>query len=174
LFDCLGRGRPQPKKAADTTKFYELLGVAKTADASEIKKAYRKAALQHHPDRGGDPEKFKELSKAHEVLSDPAKRELYDEGGEEALAEGAQGGGPGGMDIFDIFGGGFGGGRGGRGQRVRKGEDVIFPLVSRMRFSVALNAALPLVVRLEKRAGCSCLLRRLPCLFALYVRVNRK
>jgi len=122
-----GRGRPQQRKPVENSKYYELLGVAKTADANEIKKAYRKAALQHHPDRGGDPEKFKELSRAHEVLSDPEKRSLYDEGGEEALAEGAQGGGGGGMDIFDIFGGGFGG-RGGRGQRVRKGEDVVFPL----------------------------------------------
>jgi len=124
-----GRGRAPPRKpAADTTKFYEALGVSKTADAAEIKKAFRKAALQHHPDRGGDPEKFKEVSKAHEVLSDPEKRALYDEGGEEAVSEGAQGGGPGGMsDIFDMFGMGGRGGRGG-GSRVRRGEDVIFPL----------------------------------------------
>jgi hypothetical protein len=66
-----GRGgaRGSPRGGdADTTKFYELLGVSKEADATEIKKAFRKAALQHHPDRGGDPEKFKELSKVRARL----------------------------------------------------------------------------------------------------------
>jgi DnaJ family protein A protein 2 len=61
------------------------------------------------------------------VLSDPEKRALYDEGGEEALTEGGGGGGPGGMDIFDLFGGAFGGGGGRRGGK-KKGEDVVFPL----------------------------------------------
>lgn len=100
--------------------------MSKEAAPEEIKKAFRKAALQHHPDRGGNADKFKEINKAYEVLSDPQKRALYDEGGEEALTEGG-GGGPGGMDIFDLFGGGFGGG-GRRGPRVRRGEDVVFPL----------------------------------------------
>lgn len=58
-----GGGRPS-RGPVENSRFYELLGVAKTADATEIKKAYRKAALQHHPDRGGDPEKFKELSRS--------------------------------------------------------------------------------------------------------------
>ena len=57
----------------------------KTADAAEIKKAYRKKAMKEHPDKGGDPEKFKELSAAYDVLSDPKKKERYDRGGEDAL-----------------------------------------------------------------------------------------
>jgi len=119
-----GRGR---QKEVDNSKYYELLGVEKTASEAEIKKAFRKAALQHHPDRGGDPEKFKEISKAYEVLADKQKRSLYDEGGEEAVQDGGAGGGGGPSSIFEMFGfGGMGGRRG--GSRVRRGEDVVFPL----------------------------------------------
>jgi len=120
------RRQPAPQeKDVDSSKYYDLLGVSKNADGAEIKKAFRKAALTHHPDRGGDPEKFKEISKAHEVLSDPEKRKLYDQGGEEAVEQGGAGGS--GMEgsIFDLFGGGMGFGG---PQRKRKGEDVIFPL----------------------------------------------
>lgn len=74
-----------PKKEVDNQKFYDLLGVPKTASQDEIKKAFRKKALKEHPDKGGDPEKFKELSTAYEVLSDPEKRELYDRYGEEGV-----------------------------------------------------------------------------------------
>jgi len=81
--------------------------------------------MTHHPDRGGNADTFKELNKAYEVLSDKNKRTLYDEGGEEALENGGAGG-AGGADIFDLFG--FGGGRRGGSNRVRKGEDVLFPL----------------------------------------------
>ena len=107
-----GRGGRQQKEV-DNTKFYKLLGVEKTATHDEIKKAFRKRALKDHPDKGGDPEVFKELSVAYEALSDAKKRDLYDKYGEEGLQEG--GGGAGGMgDIFDLFGmGGRGGG--GRG-----------------------------------------------------------
>ena len=66
--------------------------------------------------------------RAYEVLSDPEKRSLYDEGGEEAVENGGAGGGSGGMDIFDMFGGGMFGGGGGRRGGKKKGEDVIFPL----------------------------------------------
>ncbi|XP_019164159.1 PREDICTED: dnaJ protein homolog [Ipomoea nil] len=124
-----GRGA----KKSDNTKYYDILGVSKNAGVDEIKKAYRKAAIKNHPDKGGDPEKFKELAQAYEVLSDPEKREIYDEYGEDALKEG-MGGGAGMHDPFDIFqsffGGGnpFGGGGGGRGRRQRRGEDVIHPL----------------------------------------------
>ena len=86
----------------DNSKFYELLGCAKDASDADIKKAFRKSAMQHHPDKGGDPEKFKEISKAYEVLSDPEKKQIYDEYGEEGLEGGGGGGGPQGMDIFDL------------------------------------------------------------------------
>ncbi|KMS98345.1 hypothetical protein BVRB_4g093420 [Beta vulgaris subsp. vulgaris] len=124
-------GRP-PKKS-DSTRYYEILGVPKNASPEDLKKAYKKAAIKNHPDKGGDPEKFKELAHAYEVLSDPEKREIYDQYGEDALKEG-MGGGGGAHDPFDIFssffgGSPFGGGGGSsRGRRQRRGEDVIHPL----------------------------------------------
>lgn len=120
-----------PKKS-DNTKYYEVLGVPKTASPDDLKKAYKKAAIKNHPDKGGDPEKFKELAHAYEVLSDPEKREIYDQYGEDALKEGMGGGGdmhdP--FDIFSSFFGGssFGGGGSSRGRRQRRGEDVVHPL----------------------------------------------
>lgn len=114
-----------PKKEVDTNKFYELLEVDKEADQRTIKKAFRKKAMKHHPDKGGDPEKFKEISKAYETLSDPEKRELYNEYGEEGVQNG--GGGMGGAtDIFDMLYRRQGGGRG-RSQKP-KGEDCLFQL----------------------------------------------
>lgn len=120
-----------PKKS-DNTRYYEILGVSKNASPEDLKKAYKKAAIKNHPDKGGDPEKFKELAHAYEVLSDPEKREIYDQYGEDALKEG-MGGGAGAHDPFDIFssffgGGGFGGGGSSRGRRQRRGEDVVHPL----------------------------------------------
>ncbi|CAI0543960.1 unnamed protein product [Linum tenue] len=119
-----------PKKS-DNTRYYEVLGVPKTASPEDLKKAYRKAAIKNHPD------------KAYEVLSDPEKREIYDQYGEDALKEGMGGGGGGGHNPFDIFESFFGGGGFGvmisslclcsvggssRGRRQRKGEDVVHPL----------------------------------------------
>ncbi|KAH9659474.1 Chaperone DNA J 1-like [Citrus sinensis] len=120
-----------PKKS-NNTRYYEILGVSKNASAEDLKKAYKKAAIKNHPDKGGDPEKFKELAQAYEVLSDPEKREIYDQYGEDALKEG-MGGGAGAHDPFDIFSSFFGGspfGAGGssRGRRQRRGEDVVHPL----------------------------------------------
>ncbi|KAH7541820.1 dnaJ protein homolog [Ziziphus jujuba] len=119
-----------PKKS-DNTRYYEILGVSKNASQDDLKKAYKKAAIKNHPDKGGDPEKFKELAQAYDVLSDPEKREIYDQYGEDALKEG-MGGGGGGHDPFDIFQSFFGGSpfggssRGGR--RQRRGDDVVHPL----------------------------------------------
>ncbi|KAK8954556.1 hypothetical protein KSP39_PZI002893 [Platanthera zijinensis] len=125
-----GRGR----KKSDNTRYYQILGVSKDASQDDLKKAYRKAAIKNHPDKGGDPEKFKEIAQAYEVLSDSEKREIYDEHGEDALKEGmGGGGGGGGHDPFDIFQSLFGGngelgGGINRGRRQRRGEDVIHPL----------------------------------------------
>ena len=105
------------KREVDNSKFYDLLGVPKTASDAEIKKAYRKKALKEHPDKGGDPDKFKEVTAAYEILSDREKRQLYDDHGEEAAKQGRPQGG----DIFSqMFGGGMGGGH--RGPK--KGKSV--------------------------------------------------
>eukprot|EP00744_Colponema_vietnamica_P000383 GILI01000678.1.p2 GENE.GILI01000678.1~~GILI01000678.1.p2 ORF type:complete len:432 (-),score=173.40 GILI01000678.1:570-1865(-) len=115
------------REPVDTNKYYEILGVEKTASTEEIKKAFRKAAVKHHPDKGGDVEKFKEMASAYEVLSDPEKRRIYDEFGEDGLKEGGGGGGDP-TDIFDLLMGGRRG-RGGSGApRQRKGEDVVHPI----------------------------------------------
>lgn len=119
-----GMGSRGPKKEVDNNKFYELLGVSKTAGTDEIKKAFRKLALKMHPDKGGDMAKFQELNMAHEVLSDPEKRKIYDTYGEEGLKEGG-GGGP---DLSDLLGGFFGGGGRGKPSGPRKGKSVLHPV----------------------------------------------
>ncbi|MBQ6791231.1 MAG: molecular chaperone DnaJ [Paludibacteraceae bacterium] len=130
---------------AEKRDYYEVLEVPKTATAEEIKKAYRKKAIQYHPDKNpGDKaaeEKFKEAAEAYEVLSDPQKRQRYDQFGMAGM-QGAGGFSGGGMSMEDIFahfgdifqGAGFdlgdigemfmGGGRGSRGPRVRRGSDM--------------------------------------------------
>jgi DnaJ family protein A protein 2 len=97
----MGGGRQ--RKPVDTTEYYKVLGVEKSASGSEIKKAFRKLAMKHHPDRGGDEELFKKIQEAHETLSDEDKRKLYDAGGKEAVEQGGSSGG-GGADIFSMFG----------------------------------------------------------------------
>jgi molecular chaperone DnaJ len=116
--------------------YYEVLGVAKSASASEIKKAYRKLALKYHPDKNeGDADaenKFKEAAEAYEVLSNSEKKSRYDQFGHAGMGGGGFGGGMNMDDIFsqfgDIFGGAFGGGGGfggpRGGARVVKGSNL--------------------------------------------------
>lgn len=71
--------RGSPTASSTDTKLYEILGIDKTAADADVKKAFRKAALQHHPDRGGNADTFKDVNRAYEVLSDPEKRKIYDQ-----------------------------------------------------------------------------------------------
>merc|ERR1719182_1194793 len=119
----MGEMHGRPRRDVDTTKFYKLLGVDKNANAADIKKAYRKLAVQHHPDKGGDPEKFKEITRAYEILSDSEKRAKYDRHGEEGLEDGGGDAG----DIFESFFGG-GGRRGGGSRKRQKTKDVTQPV----------------------------------------------
>jgi len=96
-----GGAKPQAKKKIDNERYYELLGVKNTATETEIKKAYRKKALKEHPDKGGDPEKFKDISKAHDTLMDSNKRAVYDKYGEEDLN--SKGGQPRPEEFFNTF-----------------------------------------------------------------------
>lgn len=124
--------------------YYDVLGVAKTASADEIKKAYRKLAVKYHPDKeSGDEAKFKELGEAYEVLKDSTKRQRYDQFGHAGVGGGPAGHAGGanpfsgfsgfdGQNIqFDFGGGGFEdlfgqffGGNAGGGQRQRRGRDI--------------------------------------------------
>ncbi|HAM36964.1 MAG TPA: molecular chaperone DnaJ [Elusimicrobia bacterium] len=120
--------------------FYNLLGVARNASEAEIKSAYRKLAMKHHPDRNPgskeSEEKFRKINSAYEVLSDPKKRQVYDQFGEAGLsgAGGGPRGGPGfggaGFDAQDVFGDlfeqffGEGGAGGGRRRGARRGADL--------------------------------------------------
>ncbi len=124
--------------------YYEVLGVSKTASADEIKKAFRRLAVQHHPDKeGGNEDKFKEINEAYDVLKDSQKRQRYDQFGHAGVG-GASGGGAGygggnpfegfnfnGQNVNFDFGGGFGdifdqvfGGGGSRRQGPKRGRDV--------------------------------------------------
>jgi len=130
-----------------THKYYDLLGINQNASQDDIKKAYKKAAIANHPDKGGDPEKFKEIANAYQVLSDENKRRDYDHLGDDMFKENAQsGGGGGGMhpfggmnphDIFaNLFGGGgfpgggfpfdmhMNGGHGGGGNHVKRNDHL--------------------------------------------------
>ena len=122
--------------------YYEILGVSKNADASEIKKAYRKQAKQYHPDANDSPdaeEKFKEIQEAYEVLGDPQKKTKYDQFGHAAFDQNSGAGGFSGQgfdfggfdDLSDIFGSFFGGGFGSRQSRANapvQGDDKFLVL----------------------------------------------
>lgn len=120
--------------------YYEILGIAKSASADEIKKAFRKLAVKYHPDKeGGDETKFKEANEAYEVLKDAEKRQRYDQFGHAGVGGSSGGGGAAGGNPFagfggaqninfedlggfgDLFGSMFGGGR---QQRPNRGQDV--------------------------------------------------
>lgn len=121
--------------------YYEVLGVNKDASADELKKAFRRLAVQYHPDKeGGDEAKFKEINEAYEVLKDSSKRQRYDQFGHAGVGGAAGGGNPfegfggfgqgqnvnfdfGDLGLGDIFGSFFGGGQS-RGQRQSRGNDV--------------------------------------------------
>jgi molecular chaperone DnaJ len=115
--------------------YYEVLGVNKDASDEEIKKAYRKLAMKHHPDRNPDnpkaEEHFKEAKEAYENLSDEQKRAAYDQYGHAAFEAGGMGGGgagAGGFDFGDIFGDIFGGARGGGRNSPHRGSDLRYNL----------------------------------------------
>ena len=152
--------------------YYEILGVTKNSTEAEIKKAYRQMAIKYHPDKNPDDkaaeEKFKEAAEAYEILSNPEKKQRYDQFGHAGAGNGfgGHGGGSGGMNMDDIFsqfgdifgghfggsfgGGGFGGGsRGGR--RVRKGtnlrikvklslEDIVNGVQKKIKVNKLVNA----------------------------------
>ncbi len=114
--------------AAQSTDYYEVLGVSRDATPEEIKKAYRRLARQLHPDvNPAEEERFKEVTKAYEVLSDPRKRELHDLGGDPFSTGGGFGSGFGFSDIMDAFFGGGGATRGPR-PRQRRGQDALIRL----------------------------------------------
>ena len=121
--------------------YYSVLGVSREATGEEIKRAYRKLARELHPDVNPDPatqEKFKEVTAAYEVLSDPSKRQMYDLGGDPRGGQSAGGfqGGFGFGDIMDaFFNSGGGGGRGPR-SRVRRGQDALIRLEIDLREAV--------------------------------------
>ena len=154
--------------------YYDVLGVSKGASADELKKAYRKLAIKYHPDKNpGDKEaeeKFKELAEAYDVLSDPDKRQRYDQFGHAGVGSSAASGGAGGFgggmsmeDIFsrfgDLFGGGgfdfggFGGfGGGGGGRQVVRGSD----LRARVRLTLEdIEKGVEKKLKIKKNVACS-------------------
>ncbi|MDQ6706932.1 MAG: molecular chaperone DnaJ [Acidobacteriota bacterium] len=121
--------------------YYEILGISRDCDDQQLKSAYRKLAMQHHPDRNPDDhaseEKFKEAAEAYSILSDPQKRAAYDRYGHQGVSGAGQGFNPNDINVGDIFSQFFnledllgGGGRsGGRGRtRAQRGEDVRYDL----------------------------------------------
>lgn len=152
--------------------YYEILSVTKTATGDEIKKAYRKVAMQYHPDRNpGDKEaedKFKEAAEAYEVLSDGDKRAKYDRYGHQAFGPGMGGGNPfggGGMDMNDIFsqfgdifgGGGFSdffGGGGGRASQGRGSKGSNLRVKIRLNFE-EMAAGVTKNIKIKKYVTCS-------------------
>lgn len=125
----MGREKIKKNDATCRTDYYRTLGLSKAATDAEIKKAYRKLALQYHPDKNPGNEqankKFAEISNAYEVLSSAEKRKIYDRYGEEGLKQHQQGDDPdAAQDIFSSFFGGFGFGRRPEEPQTPTGDDV--------------------------------------------------
>ena len=144
--------------------YYESLGVARDASDDDLKKAYRRCAMKHHPDRNpGDhaaEAAFKECKEAYEVLSDPAKRRAYDQHGHAAFEHGmgGAGGGPGYADMGDIFGDIFGNIFGGGGARggPRRGADIGYVMELDLEEAVAgldKRIEIPTLVSCQHCAG---------------------
>jgi molecular chaperone DnaJ len=145
--------------------YYEVLGISRDVNEADLKKAYRRLAMKHHPDRNQDNEEsetmFKEAKEAYDVLSNPQKRAAYDQFGHAGVDQSA-GSGAGGFggdpfgDIFgDVFGDIFGGGRRG-GSRVQRGSDLRYNLELSLEDAVAgtsVNIRVPTLVSCETCDG---------------------
>jgi molecular chaperone DnaJ len=143
--------------------YYETLGVEKKASQDDIKKAFRKLAQKHHPDKGGDEAKFKEITEAYSVLSDEKKRREYDNYGQTFNGGGAAGGNPFGgfdfsgfgqggveFDFSDLFGGGFADIFGGGSPRVRRGRDISIDIEVSFKESVLGGSREVLITKVSK------------------------
>jgi len=141
--------------------YYDTLGIDKKASKDEVKKAFRKLAQKHHPDKGGEEAKFKEITEAYSVLSDDGKRREYDAYGQSFAGGGAPGGGYGfdpsqfsgfgggnvEFDFGDLFGDLFGGGRGGQ---IKRGRDISMDIEISFKESVEGTKRQVLVKKVEK------------------------
>lgn len=146
--------------------YYEVLGVSRTATDQELKQAYRRLAVKHHPDKNqGDPaaeEKFKEISEAYQVLSQPEVRARYDRFGHAGVGAGATAGAgfsqgfPGFEDLFEMFGFGdvFSGGRGSRRSGPRRGSDLRYDIEISLEEAAAGRKTKIRVPRLETCQTC--------------------
>ncbi len=149
--------------------YYVILGVSKTASDDDIKKAFRRLAHTHHPDKGGDAVRFKDINEAYQILSDKKKRAAYDQFGSAAFEQGGAGPGPGGGfggfdfsgfdgqdfgDLGDVLGEmfGFGGRRGGRSGQPARGKDIEVDVSLTFR-EVAFGVEK--VIRLYRHTQCS-------------------
>ena len=135
--------------------YYEVLGVDKSADEAKVKKAYKRLAMKFHPDRNADDKataetKFKEVRKAYDVISNPQKRQAYDQFGHAGVEQGAGGGGNpfGGGGFGDIFGDIFGGGRSTPDNR---GSDLRYDLEIELTQAVKGDTV---KIRVTKNDGC--------------------